>query len=90
MYCKPLIVGGMRPLSSFGRWLCAPRIMCVVGLVKSRSNNPTLQPFLASASASVVAMRLFPTPPLPLEIAIILFMFLSLSLIVLVRGSLIG
>jgi hypothetical protein len=87
MYSMPLTVGGIKPFSSFGCWLCAPKMMCVVGLVKSRSNKPTLHPLLSSSSPSVVAIRLFPTPPLPLETAIILLIPLSLSAIVLVLGS---
>ncbi len=59
----------------------------MVGLVKSMSSKPVLQPLCVSVSASVVAIRLFPTPPLPLDTAIILRIGLSRSLIMLVRGS---
>jgi len=75
------------PLSSIGCSFLMPRIMCVDGLVKSKSNKPTAQFFLASVSARVVAMRLFPTPPLPLETAIMRWIGLSRRFIMLVRGS---
>jgi len=75
------------PFSSLGWAFFAPRIMCVDGLVKSKSKSPTLQPLRASVRASVVATRLFPTPPFPLETAMILLIRLSLSFITVVRGS---
>lgn len=65
------------PFFSVGCSFLMPRIMCVDGLVKSMSNKPTVQFFLANVSASVVAMRLFPTPPLPLETAIMRWTGLS-------------
>jgi len=60
--------------------------MLVEGLVKSRSNRPTLL-FFASTSARVVAMRLLPTPPLPPETAMMLCTCFSLSSMMLMRGS---
>src|SRR5208283_2493619 len=87
MYSKPWTVGGIKPFSSFGCTFGAPRIMWVDGLVKSKSNKPTLQPLRAKVNASVVATMLFPTPPLPLETAIIRLILLKRSLITLVRGS---
>src|SRR3990172_4680782 len=89
MYFKPWTVGGINPLSSVGWAFFAPRIVWVDGLVKSRSNNPTLQPFLASVNASVVAMRLFPTPPFPDDTAMIRVILARRWLIMLVLGSLI-
>jgi hypothetical protein len=75
------------PFSSFGGTFVAPRIMWVDGLVKSKSNKPTLQPLCAKVNASVVATILFPTPPLPLETATILVIRAKRSSITLVRGS---
>src|SRR3990172_11301251 len=87
MYSKPWTFGGTKPLSSFGCAFLAPRMVWVDGLVKSRSNNPTLHPFLASVSASVVAMRFFPTPPFPDETAMIRVILARRWLIMLVLGS---
>src|SRR3990170_2969047 len=87
MYSKPWTLGGIKPLSSVGCAFFAARMVWVDGLVKSRSNSPTLQPFLASVSASVVAMRLFPTPPFPDETAMIRVILARRWLIMLILGS---
>ena len=75
------------PFSSFSCVFWAFKIMWVDGLVKSKSNKPTLQPFCARVNASVVATMLFPTPPLPLETAIIRLIRLKRLFITLVLGS---